>query len=82
MTNELVAVCYFFVALVTAHLQLEFLKARDERRALRAAVVDFFVTGLHGVPVVLLVFMANWQALVAEAVANFVATYWGVRRLK
>jgi hypothetical protein len=81
MDNTYVALGYFFIALLTAHLQLEFLRAREERRAFKAAAVDFAVTGLHAVPVLLLVMQDNWQVLVAEALANFVATYWGVRRL-
>ncbi len=81
VNDTAVAVAYFFVALGVGHLQMEFLKAREDRRALRAANIDLLVTGLHTVPALLLVFTQNWQVFVAEAAANWLATFYGVRRL-
>ena len=80
-TSWAVAVAYFFLALLLAWLQLEFLRFRDERRAGLAAAVDALNTGLVYVPVMLLVFQEVWLVIPAEMLANAVASYWGVRRL-
>ncbi len=82
LNDTLVALAYFFVALLTAHMQMEFLKAREERRAISAANIDLLVTVLHSVPTVLLVLTHNWQVFLAEAAANWIATYFGVTKLR
>jgi uncharacterized membrane protein YhaH (DUF805 family) len=82
MERSVVAVLYFFLALLVAWMQMEFLRARDLRRAGVAATIDMVNTGLHYVPILLVVFQFNWLVIVAECLANFVASYYGVRRLK
>lgn len=81
MIKALTALGYFGVALLIAWLQMEYLRARDERRALAAANIDALNTGLIYLPVALLVVFNNWWIVLADVAANWVASYLGVRKL-
>jgi hypothetical protein len=80
LNNGLVAVAYFFLAFILARLQMQWLDAREQKQALVAANIDALATGLHYVPVALLIVTENWWVVAADVVANWLASYTGIKK--
>lgn len=82
MTDDIaLAGLYFFVAFFLARLQMGWLRAREERKALTAANLDAMMTLLHYVPIALLIVSENWWVIGADVAANWLASYLGVKEL-
>jgi len=81
-TNTLVAALYFSFAYLIGTLQMEFLQSRDDNRALKAASIDAVVNWAQFIPMYLLVFTLNWQVVIAEGLAQGLATYQAIQRKK
>lgn len=78
--DVLLALAYFVVALLIAHLQIAWLNARDAKAPLRAANIDAVLTALHYVPLALLIVTENWLVILGDVAANWCASYTGVKK--
>lgn len=82
MPNAVVAILWLPVAYLIAHLQMEVLRHRDSRQALKAALCDFSVDITLSISVMIFVFTENALIFLAGALGSACATYFGVRRLR
>ena len=78
--STLVALVYFFLAACSDLFSVWWHRAREQGKAVRAALIGFWRGVVGWVPLVLLITEGNWLIIVADLVGGACGSYWGVSK--